>query len=148
MTVTPILTRALRYGAFVAAAVAVVGGLIGFLVSGIPGLVGALVGAGLSAVFLGLTAISILVGGRAARGDGTSPVFFAVVLGVLGLKLVLFLVFALWLRGQTFLDPRVFAFTAIVAVIGSLVGDLLAFSRARVPYVSDAKLPGEDGPNP
>ncbi|MES1170212.1 MAG: hypothetical protein ABUL47_05945, partial [Leifsonia sp.] len=79
----------------------------------------------------------------AARGDGTSPVFFGVVLGALGLKLALFLVFALWLRSQTWMDARVFAFTAIAAVIGSLIGDLVAFSRARVPYVSDVKLPGE-----
>jgi hypothetical protein len=148
MTVTPILTRALRYGAIVAAVVLVVGGLLGYLVAGVPGLLGAVVGAVLSGVFLGLTAVSILLGGRAARGDGTSPVFFGVVLGALGLKLVLFLVFALWLRTQTWLSPGVFAVAAIVAVIGSLAGDLLAFARARVPYVSDVRLPGEDGPKP
>lgn len=148
MSVAPILTRALRYGGIVAGVVLVVGGLLGYLVAGVPGLLGAVVGAVLSAVFLGLTAVSILLGGRAARGDGTSPVFFGVVLGALGLKLVLFLVFTLWLRTQTWLSPGVFAVTAIVAVIGSLVGDLLAYSRARVPYVSDVRLPGEDEPKP
>jgi hypothetical protein len=148
VTVTPILTRSLRYGGIVAGVVAIAGGLIGYLISGVPGLIGALVGAGLSAVFLGLTAISMLVGGRAARGDGTSPVFFGVVLGALGLKLLLFLLFALWLRTQTWMDARVFAVTAIIAVIGSLVGDLLAFARARVPYVSDVTLPGEGTPKP
>ena len=148
MTVAPILTAALRYGAVVAAAVAVLGSLVGFLVSGVPGVLGALVGAALSAVFLGLTAVSILLGGRAAKGDGTSPVFFGVVLGTFGLKLVLFLVFALWLRGQTWLDARLFAATAIVAVIGSLVADLVAYARTRVPYVSDVTLPGEGAEKP
>ena len=59
---------------------------------------------------------------------------------------MLFLVFMLWLRGQTWLDPAVFALTAIAAVIGSLIGDVVAFTRARVPYVSDVRLPGEDSP--
>ncbi|MCU1417131.1 MAG: hypothetical protein JWP32_1305 [Schumannella sp.] len=148
MTVTPILTRSLKYGGIVSAVVAVVAGLIGYLVSGVPGLLGALVGAGLSAVFLGLTAVSMLVGGRAARGDGTSPVFFGVVLGAFGLKLVLFVLFALWLRTQPWMDARVFAFTAIAAVVGSLIGDLVAFARARVPYVSDVRLPGEPDSKP
>jgi hypothetical protein len=148
VSVTPILTKSLLYGGIVAAVVAVVAGTIGQLVSGTPGLVGGLVGAGLSAVFLGLTAVSMLIAGRASRGDGTSVVYFAVVLGALGLKFVLFIVVALWLRGQTWIDPRVFAVAAIIAVLGSLVGDLVAFARARVPYVSDVQLPGEPEPKP
>jgi hypothetical protein len=148
VSVTPILTKSLLYGGIVAAVVAVVAGTIGQLVSGTPGLVGGLVGAGLSAVFLGLTAVSMLIAGRASRGDGTSVVYFAVVLGALGLKFVLFIVVALWLRGQTWIDPRVFAVAAIIAVLGSLVGDLVAFARARVPYVSDVHLPGEPEPKP
>ena len=148
MSVTPILTRSLLYGGIVAVVVAIVAGTIGQLVSGTPGLVGGLVGAALSAVFLGLTAISMLLAGRLSKGDGTSPLYFGVVLGMLGLKLVVFLVAALWLRGQTWIDLRVFAFAAIVAVLGSLIGDLVAFARARVPYVSDVSLPGEPGPKP
>ena len=146
MSVAPILTRALLYGGIVAVAVAVVAGLVGLLVAGVPGLVGGLVGAVLAAVFLGLTAISMLVGGRLAKGDGTSPVFYGVVLGALILKLIVFLVFALSLRGQTWLSPGVFAFSAIAAVIGSLIGDSVAYARARVPYASDVKLPGDDDP--
>ena len=143
MSVAPILTRALLYGGAVAVVVGVAGGIIGWLVAGTPGLLGAVVGTGLAAVFLGLTAASMLLAGRATRGDSTSPVFFAIVLGAVGLKLVLFLVLALWLRGQTWMDLGVFAFTAIAAVIGSLIGDAVAFARARVPYVSDVRLPGE-----
>lgn len=148
MSVTPILTRSLRYGALVAAVVAVVASIVGLLLSGGQGVAGALVGTALSAGFLGLTAVSMLLAGRAAKGDGTSPVYFGVVLGMLALKFVVFLVLALWLRGQDWLDLRVFAGAVIAAVIGSLIGDMVAFARARVPYASDVRLPGEEGPNP
>jgi hypothetical protein len=148
VSVTPILTKALAYGGVVAVGVALVGTVVGWLVSGTPGVLGALVGAGVAAVFLGLTAVSMLLAGRVSRGDGTSPVYFGVVLGALGVKMVLFLVLALALRGQPWMDPRVFAGTVIAAVLLSLVADLVAFSRARVPYVSDVELPGESTPKP
>jgi hypothetical protein len=143
LTVTPILTRALRYGAIWAVAVAVVAGLIGLLVSGVAGLVGGLIGAVMAGVFLALTALSMLLGGRLAKGDGTSPVFFGTVLAALILKLIVFLVVVLALRTQPWISTGVFAFSAIAAVIGSLVADLVAFARSRVPYVSDVTLPGD-----
>jgi hypothetical protein len=146
LTVTPILTRALRYGAIVVLVVAIVAGVIGVLVAGVPGLIGGLVGAVMAGVFLALTALSMLLGGRLARGDGTSPVFYGTVLASLVLKLIVFLVVVLLLRGQPWLSPGVFAFSAIAAVAGSLVGDLVAFARARVPYASDVRLPGEQAP--
>ena len=146
MTVTPILTRALRYGGIFALSVAVVAGIIGLLVAGVPGLVGGLLGAAMAAVFLGLTAGSMLFADRLTKGDGGSPLFFGIVLAVWLLKLVLFVVVAILLRGQSWLDPFVFFASVIVAVIGSLILDVVAFYRARVPYVSDVTLPGETGP--
>ncbi len=143
MTVTPILTRALRYGGVFALAVAMVAGVVGAVVAGLPGLVGGLVGAALAAVFLGLTAGSMLIAGRVTKGDGGSPVFFGIVLGVWLVKLILFVVVAILLRGQPWLNPIVFFLAVIVAVMGSLVLDVVAFFRARVPYVSDVTLPGE-----
>jgi hypothetical protein len=83
------------------------------------------------------------VAGKVTHGDGTSPVFFGVVLGVWLLKLVVFVVVAIWLRGQSWMDPTVFFGAVIVAVIGSLIADIVAYQRARVPYVSDVRLPGE-----
>jgi len=143
VSVTPILTRALRYGGILALTVAVVAGAIGLLVAGVPGLLGGLFGALLAAVYLGLTAASMLVAGRAAKGDGTSPVFFGIVLGVWLLKLIVFVVAAILLGRVGWVDPYVFFFSVIAAVIGSLVADVVAFLRARVPYVSDVDLPGE-----
>jgi hypothetical protein len=138
----PVLKLALRYGAIFAAAVAVVAGGIGYLVAGGPGLVGGLLGAALSAVFLGLTAVSMLVAGRVAKGDSTHPVFFGIVIGVWLLKLVVFIIVEVLLRGQPWFDPLVFFLSIVVVVIGSLALDGVAMYRARVPYV-DVALPGE-----
>ncbi len=144
MTVRPLLLRSLRYGAVLTAAVAVAGGLIGYLVAGGPGLAGGLLGAALSGAFLALTALSILLAGRVSGGDLSSPAFLGVVLGVWTLKLILFFVLSLWLRDQAWIDPGVFGITAIVGVLGSLVADVVAFQRSRIPL--DVRLPG-DGPS-
>lgn len=141
MSVTPILTRALRDGGVFALVVAVLAGGIGLLVSGPAGLVAGLLGAAFAALFMGLTAISILVAGRAANGDLGSPVFYGIVLGSWLLKLVVFAVAVIPLRTATWLDPVVFFWAVIVAVLGSLIVDALAFVRTRVPYASDVRLP-------
>lgn len=143
MSVTPLLTRSLLYGGIVAVAVAIVAGTIGWIVSGLPGLLGGLLGAALSALFLGLTAVSILVAGRVTGGDAGNPVFFGIVLGVWVLKLVVFVAAAILLRDFGAVDPVVFFWAVVVAVFGSLVADMVAFARARIPYVSDIDLPGE-----
>ena len=92
---------------------------------------------------MGVTAASILLAARLTTGDPGSPLFFGVVLGAWVLKLVVFLIAAIWLRTQDWLDPYVFFGSVIVAVLGSLVVDVLAFQRSRVPYVSDIDLPDE-----
>ena len=145
MTTAPILTRSLLYGGILAAAVAVVAGLVGLAVDGVPGLLGGLAGAVLAAVFLGLTTISMLVAGRVTRGDAANPLFYGIVLGAWFLKMIVFLVVAIWLHGQHWLNPFVFFIAVIVAVIGSLIADVVAIQRSRVPYVSDIELPNGSG---
>ena len=125
------------------AAVAVVGAVIGYLVAGSPGVYGALVGAVLAAVFMGLTAASILVATRVAYGPEALVVYFGIIMGVWFIKLVVFVILAIWLRGQSWLDPGVFGFTVIAAVLGSLVVDVLSFRTTRATYV-DVRLPGEE----
>ena len=71
MNNTTILTRALRYGTILTIIVLVVGGLIGYLVGGVAGLSSVLLGAGVTAVFMGLTGASFrrrIPGREAARG--------------------------------------------------------------------------------
>ena len=131
----------LKWPAIVIAILAVGGAVVGYLVSGIPGMISGLLGAAMWLVFLALTAVSIQVAIRATKDDPGSPLFFAIVLGSWVLKLVLFVVLSIWLRSQPWLDPTVFFVTVIIAVIGSLVFDVIAFQRARVPYVGDVELP-------
>ena len=131
----------LKWPAIVIAILAVGGAVVGYLVSGVPGLVSGLLGAAMWLVFLALTAISIQVAISVTKHDPGSPVFFAIVLGSWLLKLVLFVLLSVWLRSQPWLDPTVFFVTVIIAVIGSLVFDVIAFQRARVPYVGDVELP-------
>jgi hypothetical protein len=131
----------LKWPAIAIGILAVGGAVVGYLVAGVEGMVSGLLGAAMWLVFLALTATSIQVAIRATKDDPGSPVFFAIVLGSWVLKLVLFVVLSIWLRSQPWLDPTVFFVTVIIAVVGSLVFDVIAFQRARVPYVGDVELP-------
>lgn len=132
---------ALRYGLILAPIILVGAAGIGYLVAGVPGLLSGAIGGALTFVFMGFTAASFLIGVRATRGDSTNPLFYGIVLGVLLLKFVVFIVAILLLRGQEWLQPGVLGVSMIVAVVGSLAVDVLAFARARVPY-TDVELPG------
>jgi hypothetical protein len=143
MSNTTILVRALRYGAILTIAVVIVGSIIGYLVGGVPGLVSALVGAGVTAVFMGLTAASFVVASRVAHLPEGIVVYYGIILGTFLVKFVIFLVLVISLRGAHWLNPTIFGFTTIAAVLGTLVVDGLAVGLGRVPYV-DASLPGDD----
>lgn len=138
--VGPIFRRILVQGAVLAVGLAVVGGLVGWFVSGGPGLVGGLIGAVMSVVFLGLTAASILLGYRLSHGQMISGAFFGTVMGTFLLKFVLFIVVLVALRDREWVDGRVMAIAIIVGVIGSLAIDMMVIARARVPI--DVQLPG------
>ncbi len=141
-----ILGRALVYGAILTVAIAVIGSLLGYLVSGTNGLVSALIGAVLTALFMGVTAASILVASRVTKNDASSVLFFGVILGFWLFKFIVFIVIIALLRTATFVDPIVMFISILVAVIGSLVVDVLAFVHTRVPYV-DVELPGSGSLN-
>jgi len=132
--VNAVVVRSLRWGGVFAAALLIAAGGSGWLVAGLPGLVSGLLGTALAVVFMGLTAASILVASAATRGRPSIVVFFGTVIGTFLVKLVVFVVLAIWLRTQTWLSPTVFAVTAIVAVIGTLVIDVVAMRVTRVPY--------------
>ena len=143
MTVEPVLERALRDGAIFAAAVAIVAGLDRMARRRSPRPSRGPARRGSRVRLPRSDRGEHPVASRVTRDDPGSPLFFGIVLGAWGLKLILFLVFAIWLRAQTWLDPAVFFLTVIASVIGSLVLDVVAFQRARVPYVGDVTLPGD-----
>ena len=145
----PLLKRALLYTAIFAAALIVVGSIVGWLVAGVAGLVSALIAAVMTVVFFGLTALTVLVASKVAQGQLFSGVFFAIVLGGWLLKFLIFFALVVVLSRQDFVDPYVFFVTIVVAVIGSLCIDVLAFQRARLPY-TDVQLPpapSDDSPS-
>jgi hypothetical protein len=144
MNNTVVLMRALRYGIILTIAVIVIGSIVGYLVGGVLGLVSALLGAGVTAVFMGVTALSFVVAARVAKLPEGIVVYYGIILGTFVLKFVIFLVLVISLRGAHWLNPTIFGFTTIAAVLGTLVVDALALGRGRVPYV-DVALPGETG---
>ncbi len=130
----PVLRRALLFGFGFAGAIAVVGGVIGLLVAGPIAAWSAVIGAVMAGIFLGITALSILI---AVRFDIVA--FFGIVLGAWLLKFVAFIVVALLLRDQPWINPTALFLSLIAGVISSLVVDVVVVMKTRMPYVSDLK---------
>lgn len=137
MTAAPIMKKLLGYGAILAVAIAVVGSVIGSFVAGGSGVASALVGTAMAVAFLAITAISILVASRYSI-----TVFFGIVMGAWLLKFVLFLVIIFLLKDLPWVHPQVLFLSIVVAVVGTLVVDVVVIARSRMPYVSDITLPG------
>jgi hypothetical protein len=128
-----VLKRALVQGALVTAGIAVVAGGLGLAFAGVPGLVSGLVGAAFALLFLGVTAVGLIIAGRSLDSPLGPSVFFAVVLGGWIVKLLVFLVAMLLLRDQPWVQPVVLFLAIVATVIGSLAVDVLVVSRARIP---------------
>lgn len=128
----PVLKRSLLFGFLFAAVIAVVGGGLGWLSVGPIGALSVVIGAVMAAVFLGITAASILV---AIKYDIVA--FFAIVLGAWLFKFVLFLVLAVALRDQPWINTTALFLALIAGVIGSLVVDVVVVMKTRMPYISD-----------
>ena len=143
MSAVPILKRILAYGGILAIAIAVVGSVIGVIFAGGVGLVSALIGTIMAVVFLGITAASIVVATKVANGDLLSAAFFGIVMGAWLLKFVVFIVLVVLLKDQPWIQTQVLFLTVVVAVIGTLVVDVVVIARSRLPYVSDINLPSE-----
>lgn len=140
---SPILKRVIVWGGALALAIAVIGGVVGFVVDGQRGLISALIGAAVAFGFVALTAGSVLGGIRLSKGDMLNPAFFGIVLGGWFLKFIVFLVIIIALKDQSWVNTLVLFLTVIVGVIGSLVVDVVVISKSRLPYVSDVVLPGQ-----
>lgn len=138
---TPVLRTTLLWSAVITLALAVAGGAIGFAVAGTSGLYSALAGVLTAAVFLGITAASILVANRWFGDALYVPIFFGVVMGGWILKLVIFILLLIVLRGQPWIDPPIFFVAVVVGVAASLVVDVVVLARMRLPHVSDVELP-------
>jgi magnesium-transporting ATPase (P-type) len=138
---TKVFSAILRWDIILAVVIAVVGGVIGYLVDGWSGAVSALIGTALVLVFAGITVVSILVANRFTASPIYTQLFFIIVLGSWMLKFVLFIVIVLLLRGQPWTNGTVLFLSIVAAVIGSLVVDVVVVARTRMSYASDVRLP-------
>lgn len=141
---TPILRTTLVWSAAVTGVLALVGGVVGFLVGGAEGMWSALVGVLVAALFLAITGASILIANRWYGDPIYVPVFFAIVLGGWILKFIVFIVILMVLRGQPWINETVFFLAVVVSVLASLAVDVVVMLRMRVPAVSDIDLPTEN----
>lgn len=129
------LRRTLLWSGLFTLAIAAAGSLVGFLVAGAEGVYSALLGAVLAALFLGLTAVIMLIAARYHQPENIS-IYFGIVLGGWALKIVLFLVGLIMLRGQEWIHGYVFFFCVLASVIASLVIDMVVMAKTRVTYAS------------
>ena len=136
-----LLRTTLLWSAIVTAGLAVVGAIVGFAVAGTSGLWSALAAVLLAAVFLGLTAGTILVANRWYGDPLYTPIFFGAVMGGWIVKFALFIVVLFVLRGAPWLNGTVFFVALVVSVIASLAIDVVVMLRMRVPHVGDVSLP-------
>lgn len=125
-----VLRAALRDTLLLVGALVVLGGGIGLLVAGLPGLWGALVGAAIAAFFCATTIWSMM------RTVGSSPARMAAfVMGAWVAKIVVLIVVLALLQGATFYAPWVLIAVLAVGAIGSALLDYRAVNSGRVPYV-------------
>ncbi|MEJ6490408.1 3-oxoacyl-ACP reductase [Leucobacter sp. USCH14] len=134
----PVLLRALKWGLIVTAALIAIFAVIGYLVSGQPGLWGGMLGTALGGLFLMMTVGSIAFANRFIERDFYITAFFGIVLGSWVLKFIVFIVAVVLLRDADWLDTRVMFFGVIASVFASLVLDVIVISRSRIPILSDS----------
>ncbi|HCS61127.1 MAG TPA: hypothetical protein DIW46_06995 [Microbacterium sp.] len=140
---TPILRKTLLWSAAATVILAVIAGAIGFFVAGTDGLWSGLLGVTLAALFLAITAISILIANRWYGDPIYVQLFFAIVLGGWMLKLGVFIVVMILLSGAPWISPMVFFLSIVAGVALSLAVDVIVLTRMRLPNVSDISLPTE-----
>ncbi|GGC12005.1 hypothetical protein [Cellulomonas carbonis] len=128
-----VFRRALRDMLVLVAAVAVLGVGIGYALEGVPGVWGALIGAGVALVFSGTTVLSML-----RTADASATTTGAVILGAWLVKMLLLVVLFAVLDDLTFYDREVLVVVVLAGVLGSVYLDYRAVRTGRVPYVEPA----------
>lgn len=113
---------------------------VGYAVDAQKGLLAGLFGALIGGVFMALSLVSILIANRQIANPLYVQLFFAIVLGALLLKMVVFLAIVYFAKDAAWLNTKILFISILAGVVLSLVLDLLMFARTRILTVSDAKL--------
>ncbi|MGN0099740.1 hypothetical protein [Dietzia sp. CH92] len=127
---TAALRKAVRIGALALVALAVISGAVWALVDGLPGLWGALMGAGVGGAFVLTTAVTVIATARSAPQTTA-----AVLLGTWLLKLLVAMGVVAGLAQFDFYSHTAFGVTIIAALVVVLAGETWAVLKARTPYV-------------
>ncbi|MFP7760802.1 hypothetical protein [Marisediminicola sp. LYQ134] len=138
MNSSTVFRRILTYTLIIAAAILVVGGGVGYLVAGMPGLISAGIGVGIT---VALSAITI--GSIAIASNGSVNMFFATVLGAWIVKAIVFIAILALLRDQPFVNGPVLFFSIVAAVTGTLAVDVIVVLKSRMPYVDQSAGSGD-----
>ncbi|WP_426594710.1 hypothetical protein ACPPVS_04050 [Cellulomonas sp. McL0617] len=129
----------------------VIGVIVGYLVDGMAGVWGALIGVLVALIFSGTTVISVW---RTSRSNPTT--MLAVLMGAWLGKIIVVIVVLASIRHLDFYNPQVLAIVLMVGVIGSAILDARAVQRGRLTYFdevpaqnavqepSDGSAPGPD----
>lgn len=132
------MRRMLTIGAVCGLIALPVAALLGYLVAGVPGAWGALIGMAIPICFFAITAVTALV--TAHLGPTTLGI---AVLGGWLLKIVLLLGVLLVLRGTDFYDRMTLFVALLLGTAGSLLLEALVVARTRVPYVEPIRVGNE-----
>jgi ATP synthase protein I len=119
-----------RRSVLTTAAVGVVMIAVSVAVAGTKGLIGAILGAALVAVFF---AISVFAVGRAARRSAQAMMITA--LSTYVVKILLLLFFVVRFSDTTAFNPRLFGLTALACILGWSVSQVVWSMRLKTPYV-------------
>ncbi|KQY43132.1 hypothetical protein ASD18_19440 [Cellulomonas sp. Root137] len=126
---TVVLRQALRDMLVLLGVLTVVGVGVGYLVDGMAGVWGALLGVGIALIFSGTTVVSVL---KTVNSEPT--MMMAVIMGAWLAKLIVVIIVMVILRQFDFYNPMVLFLVSVVGVIGSAVLDARAVQRGRVGY--------------
>jgi ATP synthase protein I len=99
-------------------------------IGGVKGLVGALLGVALVAVFFGISLVAV---GRAARVSQSAMMLTAIVTFLA--KIITLAVLVSRFAGTTAFNSKLFGFTAIVCILVWSIGQAVASSRMKMLYV-------------
>lgn len=139
-TSQPLFLKALRWSALSGVILIVAFVVIGYFVDGSRGAIGGGMGAAFSVIFLAITVGSIVFANRFYGQDLYIIIFFSLIMGSWFLKFVAFIVAAVVLRDQPWLNPTMLFLGVIAGVILSLAVDAFVILRSRLPYVSDSEV--------
>jgi len=120
----------LRRSALLTAPVALLMIVLGAVLGGSKGLLGAALGVALVIVFFG---ISVLVVGRAAK---VSPqAMMAAAVGTFLVKILILIILLGAFQDSTAFNGRIFGLTVIVCVIAYSAAQMISSMRLKIPYV-------------